>query len=64
MSAEKMAKMCFSKKRYSERVANEVVRKAKDERNVDLRIYRCPMCMGLHVTKQYVNKFEKGKRHA
>ncbi len=45
--------MCLKKKSYSdEATVGSLKRKIKNERGVELRFYRCPMCKKYHLTKE------------
>ena len=51
--AEQWFEQCSKKaKYYSLAVAELVVSRAKTERGIDLRIYKCDFCRNFHVTKK------------
>lgn len=52
-SVEGWVKQCLGKKKYrTNKFAQTMVSKIKQERNVVLYTYRCPTCQGFHLTKR------------
>ncbi len=45
--------MCLKKKGYDENKVGSVIKKVKDERGVDVRFYKCPLCHKYHLTKGF-----------
>jgi hypothetical protein len=43
--------MCLKKKSYDESTVGAIKRKIKNDRGVELRFYKCPLCKHYHLTK-------------
>lgn len=51
MTDDKLYKQCLKKKRYSTfRLAKKVAKISLDKRGAELRIYKCDICNGFHLT--------------
>lgn len=60
-SQEYWVKECLGKKRYRTLgFAEDLAKKIKKEREVELYVYSCPSCQGFHLTKrkEYKNRYE------
>lgn len=57
-------KMCFNKKKYeSDFIAAAASGRIKSKKTAEnfLRIYKCPICDGFHLTSKKINSFKLGK---
>lgn len=45
--------MCLKKKGYDESVVGSLKKKIQNDRGVELRFYKCPLCKKYHLTKGY-----------
>lgn len=51
--AEQMWRSCLRKKMYrSRQIAEGMIKKIQQDRNVTLYVYECPICGFYHLTKQ------------
>lgn len=51
--AEQMWRSCLRKKMYrSRRIAEQTAKKIKEDRDVTLYVYECPICGYYHLTKK------------